>query len=70
MMLHSPFIQIAKMDACEFELKCHCSPSDYMEKMTSKCLITCPRTIDCIAVEVRGQVMRHEDRIISIRGDT
>ena len=41
-----------------------------MEKMPSECLITCPRTVDCIAVEVRGQVMRHEDRIISIRGDT
>ena len=37
-----------------------------MEKMPSKCLITCPRTVDCVAVEVRGQVMRHEDGIFFI----
>ena len=34
-----------------------------LEKMLSECLITCPRTVDCVAVEVRGQVMRHEDGI-------
>ena len=37
-----------------------------MEKMPSECLITCPRTVDCVAVEVRGQVMRHEDGIYFI----